>query len=56
MSSKSKHVLRSHRSYKQRQREARSFLSYCYVKSIKKPDNCSGFINSLFRRKVITNE
>lgn len=56
MCSKSKHVLRSHRSYKQRQREAGSFLNYCYIKSIKKSGNRSGFINNLFRRKVITNE
>lgn len=60
MTSKAKHALRSRKTYRERQREARTYLNHCYVKSeVKKAQQNikkTGFFARLFRRRTDDHE
>lgn len=60
MTSKAKHAQRSRKTYRERQREARTYLNYCYMKNeIKKAQQNAkkvGFFARLFRRRTDNHE
>ena len=60
MTSRAKHAQRSRKTYRERQREAKSYLNHCYVKNeiktVQQNDGKTGFFAKLFRRRTNNHE
>lgn len=60
MTSKAKYAQRSRKTYRERQREARTFLNQCTykntVKQVQQNTKKQGFFSKLFRRRTENNE
>lgn len=60
MTSKAKHAQRSRKTYRERQREARTFLNHCYmkneIKTVQRNAGKTGFFARLFRRRTDNHE
>lgn len=60
MTSRAKHAQRSRKTYRERQREARTFLNHCYMKNefkrAQQTARKTGFFARLFRRRTDNHE